>query len=165
MRLAFKKTARPTVFGPIAHAIGKTMDASIYSHVELVFRTGSSGSSCYGEGVRFKDIQFVEGAWDFYTLPDELEPVAHRWYSTHLGEGYDNLGVLRFGCSFLRESPSKWFCTEAHAAALGWSEPWRYGPGGFLARCKDHLGSVQCDSPYDSAYKIHPAVSQLILTK
>ncbi len=149
MRLALKKTARPTLFGPITHFVGQRLDHTIYSHCEIVFTNHLSASSVIGEGVRFKDIRYQHpGAWDFWTLPDEIELDAYRWFKEHAGEPYDYMGMLRFGLSILGESPRRWSCTEAFGAAVGWREPWRLGPGGVLARCQDEFSSVMVASPW-----------------
>lgn len=145
MYLVLKKTARPTLFGPLTHAIGKRLDRAEHSHGELLFKTGWSGSSVMGQGVRFKRIAYTPGAWDFYTLPDALEPAAHGWMHTHNGEPYDNGYMMRFGFPLVGESPTKWGCMEAICAALGWRASWRYGPGGFLNRCQDIYGSELVD--------------------
>mgnify|MGYP000928025953 CR=1 FL=1 len=147
MHLVLKKTARPTLFGPITHYVGKRLDNSDYSHGELLFKTGWSGSSVMGQGVRFKRINYTAGAWDFYTLPDALEPMAHACFSLHNGEPYDNGYMLRFGIPIFKESPTKWGCIEIICTALGWSDTWRYGPGGCLSRCKDMYGSKLVENP------------------
>lgn len=150
MYAALKKTARPTLFGPLTHAVGKRLDCADHSHGELLFRTGWSASSVIGEGVRFKRIVYNPTAWDFYTLPDELEPAAHAFCSYHQGEDYDRGYMLRFGMPLVNEHPSKWGCIELMGAACGWTDPWRYGPGGYLARCIDVYGSklVRLDDPF-----------------
>lgn len=137
MLLALKKTARPTLFGPLTHAIGKRLDHCDYSHGEILFKTGHSGSAVMGHGVRFKLIEYTRDAWDFWTLPDELEPAAHAWFCRHKGAGYDYLYMARFGTPIIGESHSRYGCMEAIMASLGCSEAYRYGPGGGLAFCRD----------------------------
>jgi len=39
----------------------------------------------------------------------------------------------RFVLPWVRDSEKGWFCSEAIAAALGWAEPWRFGPNGLAA--------------------------------
>lgn len=92
------------------------------------------------------------------TLPPEieLESRAHAWFSHNRGKPYDHAGALRFGISILQEAPGKFFCHEAIAAALGWSDPWRYGPGLLLARCRDQFNSQKVDSPWSPASSLHP---------
>lgn len=156
MKLALKKTPRPGLFGPLSHRVACHLDHSPYSHGELVFKTGKSASSVIGEGVRFKDIKYSSGAWDFFTLPDELEPAAHAWFMRHVGAPYDHMGMFRFGFGVLPQSPTRWFCTEAISASLGWSKPHIYGPDGVRARCVDIYGSVMVDTPWPT-YEVHPA--------
>lgn len=39
----------------------------------------------------------------------------------------------------LADSERGWFCSEALAAALGWAEPWRFGPNGLSALLRSIL--------------------------
>lgn len=151
MHFALKKTARPTLAGPITHAIGKRLDHAEHSHGEIIFSDGMSASSVIGEGVRFKRIIYDPTAWDFFTLPNELEKPVLSWYVDHWGEPYDYLYMLRFGLPLLKEIAGKWGCIESMGAAKGWTQPYRYGPGGYLARCKDQYGSRQVC--YDHVFK------------
>lgn len=156
MRLALKKTARPTLMGQLAHAIGKRLDHTLYSHGELVFSDRRSASSVIGTGVRFKDIPYdTPGAWDFFTLPSFKEPSARAWFEAHEGEPYDYFYMARFGVPLLSESLERWGCIEAIGAALGWRETWRLGPGGLLSRVRDHFNAEKVSRPWPD---IHPAV-------
>lgn len=158
MRLALLKAPLPGLRHQLAHRLGTAIDHSQYSHSNLVFSGGKSGSAWADGGVQIREVEYDPALWDFYTLPSALEPKAHAWFSWNTGAGYDRFGVLRFGLSLLQQSPGRYFCHEAIAAALGWSDAWRYGPGLLLARCTDHLGSVPCADPWASQYTIHPEV-------
>jgi hypothetical protein len=99
------------------------IDNGPYSHDELVFSDGMSASASWmDDGVRFKEINFDPALWDFID---------------HEGEPYDLMGNLRFLCGVVREFPCGWFCSEAKAAALGLTEPWRYGPNGLANILRD----------------------------
>lgn len=158
MRLALLKHPLPGIRHQLAHRLGAAIDHSLYSHSNLVFTNGSSGSAWADGGVQLKRVEYDPDHWDFYTLPSCLEPKAHAWFTWNTGKAYDRCGVLRFGIPLLQESPEKFFCHEAIATALGWSDAWRYGPGMLLARCTDHLGTVPCTDPWPPAYQTHPEV-------
>ena len=52
------------------------------------------------------------------------------------GAPYDLMGNVRFVLPWLSDSERGWFCSEALGAALGWKEPWRYGPNGAAAMAR-----------------------------
>lgn len=163
MRLALLKAPLPGLKHQLAHRLGMAVDHSPYSHSNIVFTGGKSGSAWADGGVQLREVEYDPALWDFYTLPSCLEPKAHAWFSWNTGAGYDRCGVLRFGIPLLQESPDKFFCHEAVAAALGWSDAWRCGPGLLLSRCIDHLGSVPCNDPWSYTHQLHPAVKEAIL--
>lgn len=150
LRVALKKTARPTLWGPLTHAIGKRLDHGPYSHAELILPNGLSGSSVMGEGVRIKRITYSGGAaaWDFFELPPSMGPRAHRWFADHTGQGYDYAAMARFWWGFISEDKERWTCTEAIGSALGWSRPAPYSPSGLLARLQDHYAARQVPGPW-----------------
>lgn len=126
---------------------------SPYSHVELAFGgIGSNGHSlCWSSssrdgGVRSKEIQLTSGRWDVFTMPgmDALdEACALNWFEAHKGAGYDWAGNAGFVLPWRTESRSKFFCSEACAAALALARPWTYHPAGLLQRCT--LEALQLD--------------------
>jgi hypothetical protein len=129
MRAAFYKGTRPGLAG-VYNRIVRWWTRSPYSHVELVMSTGRSWSSSFEDvGVRSKLIDFDPAKWDVIDLPDHLEPAAEKWFREHRGQGYDLLGNLQFVVAAIPDIKSRWFCSEAVAAALGIPEPWRYDPG------------------------------------
>lgn len=149
VRLALKKTARPTLWGPVSHAIGKRLDHGPYSHCELVLDNGMSASSVMGEGVRLKKIQYRSaGAWDFFQLPFFLAPRAHKWFYEHVGERYDYGAMARFWWGVVHEENGRWTCTEAVGTALGWSRAFPYSPSALLARLQDTYAVKQVAGPW-----------------
>lgn len=110
------------------------IDGGPYSHAEIVFSDGLSASASFIDGgVRFKRINYDPAHWDFIDLPPSMEGQARQWFADHEGAGYDLIGNLRFVAWFVPHSKSRWFCSEAIAAALCMPEPWRYGPNGLAA--------------------------------
>ena len=133
MRAAFYKGTRPGLQGIYSRAV-RWIDRGPYSHCELIFSDGMSGSASYIDGgVRLKRIDYDPAHWDFIALPPNLEPYARDWFERNAGAPYDLMGNVRFVLPFLPDSQRGWFCSEALGAALGWKEPWRYGPNGLSA--------------------------------
>jgi hypothetical protein len=161
MRLALKKTARPTLFGPVSHAIGKRLDHGPYSHCELVLDNGMSASSVMGEGVRMKEIKYSGGieAWDFFQLPGSLGPRAHKWFHQHAGERYDYGAMVRFWWGVVHEENGRWTCTEAVGTALGWTRAFPYSPSALLARLQDTYAVQQVFAPWpDDMERMAPSL-------
>ena len=133
MKLALYKETRPGLQG-LYSRLTRFIDRGPYSHCELVFSDGMSASASYIDGgVRFKRIQYTANHWDFIELPEALEPQARIWFQAHSGDPYDLWGNVRFLFGFAHDSQSAWFCSEAVMAALGFAEPYRYGPSGAAA--------------------------------
>lgn len=127
-RLAMYKGTRPGLAG-IYNRLVRWWTRSPYSHCELVFSDGiSASSSIEDSGVRFKWIEFEPDHWDFIALPAHLEEAAYAWFNEHRGKPYDLRGNIQFIAARVREGRRGWFCSEAVAASLGMSEPWRYDP-------------------------------------
>lgn len=128
-RAALYKGTRPGLPG-IYNRLVRWWTRSEYSHCEIIFSTGHAASSSFEDkGVRFKVIDFDPSKWDFVALPPSLEKAAFEWFDAHRGQPYDVLGNIQFIAARVREGRSAWFCSEAVAAALGISDPWRYDPG------------------------------------
>ena len=141
MRAAFYKATRPGLQGIYSRAV-RWIDRGPYSHCELVFSDGLSGSASYIDGgVRFKAIDYSQHPehWDFMALPDELEDYARDWFRANEGAPYDLMGNVRFVLPIVPASSSGWFCSEAMAAALKLKEPWRFGPNGLAALLRSIL--------------------------
>lgn len=105
-----------------------------YSHCELVFSDGATASATiHDEGVYIGARSMSDADWDFIELPAHLEAKARRWFEAHEGKAYDYLGDISFVLDFIPASRDKWFCSRACADALGFVEPWRYGPNGLAS--------------------------------
>jgi len=102
----------------------------LYSHTELIFSNGMSGSSSFRDGgVRVKKIAYKPEKWDFIVLPHGWhEGVAKDWFAYHAGEGYDNMGIVGHVWPPTPDTKDRWVCSEAVLAALGYEESWRFGP-------------------------------------
>ncbi len=119
-----------------AHAAGSALDHGPYSHGELIFSDRMTGSSWAKGGVavrQYPEARYRTGAWDFYSLPDNLEPAARKWFVDHAGEKYDMLGPARFAIGIVRQTANRWYCHEATAEALGLPDSWRWTGGMFVA--------------------------------
>jgi len=133
MKAAFYRGTRPGLQGIYSRAV-RWIDRGTYSHCELVFSDGMSGSASYIDGgVRLKRIDYDDTHWDFIDLPDAAEPFARDWFRANEGAPYDLMGNVRFVLPWLSDSEKGWFCSEAMAAALKIKEPWRFGPNGLAA--------------------------------
>lgn len=112
---------------------------STYSHCELVFSTDSHGVSMCGSssyldgGVRIKNMALDPAKWDLMDLPGFNPVAASTWFDVHAGERYDLLGLFGFVLPFMRDDTTRWFCSEACAAAVGLGDAWRYSPGALAA--------------------------------
>lgn len=133
MKAAFYKATRPGVQGLYSYAV-RLVDHGPYSHCELVFSDGLSGSASFiDKGVRLKRIDYDSDHWDFVELPAGLEVYARDWFEANQGAPYDLVGNLRFVLPLVNHSERGWFCSEALAAALRLQDPWRFGPNGLAA--------------------------------
>src|SRR3990172_5990515 len=125
---AMYRGTRPGMAGVYNRAV-RAWERGDYSHCEMIFSDGMAASSSFMDGgVRFKQIEFDPAHWDFIDLPPEREPAARQWFIDHEGESYDLMGNAHFVIGFIPEARRKKFCSEALAAALGFHDPWRYGP-------------------------------------
>lgn len=108
-----------------------------YSHCELVLAERDDGlsecasSSFLDGGVRLKLIRLAPEKWDIIDIDGDAE-AARAWFHQHIGNRYDLLGLLGFIWP-RKDDQSRWFCSEAVAASIGLTEPWRYSPGGLAA--------------------------------
>ncbi len=129
MRVAFYKAVHPDYTGIYSRGV-QIWTKSIYSHCEIIFSDGQSASASFlDHGVRFKEITYDPAKWDFVDLPDSFEADARAWFVKHEHESYDLLGNLHFVISPIGDDKTKWFCSEAIAAALGLTDAWRFDPG------------------------------------
>ena len=77
-------------------------------------------------------IEFDPAKWQIIEV-DGDEEEARAWFEAHNGAAYNVSGTARFLFGFIPQSRGKWFCSEAVAAALGFREPWRFGPCGLFS--------------------------------
>jgi hypothetical protein len=137
LQVAFYKGTRPGIAG-LYNRLTRWLDHGPYSHCELVFGDGESASASFMDGgVRFKRIGYSSGQWDFVPIPLRYELAARVWFTLHQGAAYDLMGNLNALLGFVPDSTDKWFCSEAIAAALQLTEPWRYKPNGLAAVLKE----------------------------
>jgi hypothetical protein len=128
LQAAFYKGTRSGLAGVYNRGV-RLWTASEYSHCELSFVEGFSGSASYMDGgVRLKPIDYDLEKWDLLDLPESFAKPAFEWFMRHRGEKYDLLGNLHFVVAPVMGGRDTWFCSEAIAAALGMSDPWRYDP-------------------------------------
>jgi hypothetical protein len=87
-----------------------------YSHVELRFSDGLSGSSSWmDKGVRLKNIGYSSDYWDFVALPEFDEAYAEKWFEDHKGAKYDLWGQLKFIFGFVKAATTRYWCSESDA--------------------------------------------------
>lgn len=133
MRAAFYKSTRPGLPG-IYNRLVRWWTRGPYSHCELVFAGDIAASSSFMDGgVRFKQIRFDPDHWDFVELPDYFEATARKWFVDHMLDGYDVLGNVHFIASVIPDDGDKWSCAESIAAALGFTDAWRFEPNALAA--------------------------------
>ncbi len=125
---AFYRGTRPGVPG-IYNRLVRRWERGDYSHCELIFSDGMSGSASFMDhGVRLKQIDYDSSRWDFLVLPDELETDARAWFEAHKGEPYDLMGNVHLVIGFFPHDSDHSFCSEALAESLGIMEAFRLGP-------------------------------------
>ena len=56
---------------------------------------------------------------------------AVAWFVTHMGQKYDVIGLVGFVARRVEDDRSKYFCSEAVSAALGFADGWRFDPNTF----------------------------------
>ena len=103
-----------------------------YSHCELVLWTQDGVSYCVSSsfsdgGVRMKAIVLNPDHWDLIEVEGDVS-AAINWLDSHDKDLYDLLGLLGFVWRRQDGNKSRWFCSEAVAAMLGFNEPWRFDP-------------------------------------
>jgi hypothetical protein len=105
-----------------------------FSHVEIVLGPipGSRLSLCMSSsvrdsGVRIKGIDLTTGRWELVQIEGNSADTL-LWFTEHLGQPYDALGLLVWVFPWRLEDRSAWFCSEACAAALGLPRSWSISP-------------------------------------
>nr|DAS71670.1 MAG TPA: cysteine peptidase [Bacteriophage sp.] len=124
----FDWTIRLITRSPYSHcelAIPDTTRPGVYYCVSASVRDG---------GVRGKYMTLTDERWDLLPVANVkgLRSVTAARVSDHLrihqGQRYDWFGVLRFICPFLRQSKTRWFCSEFVATVLGMDKPYKQTP-------------------------------------
>lgn len=136
MRLALLRAPLPGWRMALAHKVGAALDHTQWSHGEIVFSDRITGSAWLDGGValrRMPDAHYEADRWDYFDLPDGLEPAARRWFADNSGKPYDVLGPARFALGILSQTADRWYCHEATAEALGLPDSWRWTGGMFVA--------------------------------
>lgn len=128
MHVAFYKAP-----GTLVDRLIRTWLRGPYSHCELVFELVDDApslcisSSLRDGGVRSKRIWLDSESWDLVPVDAGIE-AAWAWAAEHAQEGYDLPGLAGFVWRPEVGNQTKWFCSEAVAAMLGYSQPWRFDP-------------------------------------
>lgn len=130
--MAFQHAGRTGVDGVLGR-FGAWLDRGPYSHTEIVLSDGRCCTAETGQGVVIRPRPMAADQWSFIRLPDYLEPRVIDWYEAHRGQPYDWRGNFRFVSGLISHDKDRWFCTESNMAALGFDDPWRYGPNGAYA--------------------------------
>lgn len=104
-------------------------DSGPYSHCELEFADGLSGSSSFLDGwVRLKHIVYDPEHWDRFTILADVD-YARQWFVDHDGWKYDVRGDIWFVLgSPAGVSTNKVFCSSAFMSALQFPDSWRFTP-------------------------------------
>ena len=100
---------------------------SPYSHCELVIHDICYSSSARDGGVRAKKIDLDSGHWNVFEITGDKQ-AALSWFKDHDGDKYDVAGLFGFVLPVKTNNRSRWFCSEACAAALQIPFPWHFSP-------------------------------------
>lgn len=124
---------------------------SRYSHVELVYQydAGSRMAHCWGASPRDKGVRKTL----IYMNPDHWDIIEYdvwytkssleEWVYKENGSAYDWLGAIGTRVLFIRQSNSKWFCSELLAAYIGMNKPHRVTPKRLYMELKYKLRSYK----------------------
>jgi hypothetical protein len=132
MKVAFYKATRPGYQG-IFNRLVRWWTNGPYSHCEAVLNETVNGeslcasSSFIDGGIRLKKIVLDPAKWDFEEFPANPLIVA-GWFGQRINEKYDSIWLFGFIWRRADGHKSRWGCSESVAAALGFSEAWRFDP-------------------------------------
>jgi hypothetical protein len=117
MKVAFYKYHTPGIMGLFAR-FTRFITGGPYSHCELVFNDGLAYSASIQDGgTRFKRIDFDPTKWDIMEIASKQDR-ARAFCEEEQGCKYDYPGICRFIFPWVRESKTRWFCSEICTAAL-----------------------------------------------
>lgn len=110
-----------------------------YSHCEVVYQTKAGDYHCFSAsvrdgGVRYKRMSLDPNKWDLVQV-DLDKNYLNYFFNSIKGQRYDWLGAIGVVLKW-RQSANKWFCSEFCAAALGFSQSWRFSPNDLYIICK-----------------------------
>lgn len=140
IKIALYKGTRAGAAGIYNRAV-RAWTKGPYSHCELIAQEHDDGTvTCWGSsfsdhGVRKKTMPLDPLKWDVIEVPGALAD-AVEWFEAHTGDGYDIVGNVGFICRPVADDSSKWFCSEAVMAALGYADAWRFCPNTLAAALK-----------------------------
>lgn len=133
MKVAFYRGTRPGLAGLFNRAV-RWWTNGPYSHCEIALHRLNDGrylcasASNTDHGVRFTTISLDPQRWDVVEINPSVAAMVNAWFEAHEGHGYDICGLFGFVLRRGDGSRDRWFCSEACAAALGFSDPWRFDP-------------------------------------
>jgi hypothetical protein len=134
--VAFFKSTKKSWFAALFERGVRWWTSGPYSHTELVFKHGDEyvwASSEGKTGVRLKvDAAPDPALWDLVEVPYSPD-TATSWFLQHEGCKYDYLGLFGFVVRKVKGENSRYFCSEAVAAALGIPDSWRFDPNTLYA--------------------------------
>lgn len=93
---------------------------SNYSHCEILFPDEVMFSAdAWTNRVRYTHY-FDKANWDFVPIdvPEGSVWALREWCNARVGKEYDWWGVVRFVLPFVKQDPTKWFCSELCGAGL-----------------------------------------------
>lgn len=131
MLLAMYRGPAEGLWNRAFHSLVCWFTKSEYSHCELVINGMCWSSSNRDGGVRGKRIDLASGKWDLYPVKGDGD-AAVRWFLAHDGQKYDWMGLVRFILPIFPKRGKRWFCSEAIAAALGFTKPETFTPQDLL---------------------------------
>lgn len=113
------------------NALIRRWQRSPYSHCEVITSVVADQYECWSAsaqdgGVRRKVMTLNPAHWELYLMRRADPDKVRAWFFDHEGDGYDLLGLLGFAWRPWRGERSKWWCSEAAAAAMGFREPFRF---------------------------------------
>ena len=128
MQLALYKGPPTGIGRRTFHEAVKLATKGPYSHCELVIDGVCFSSSQRDGGVRSKRVDLSTGRWDLVDIHDRDDDITRAWFTEHMGQKYDTLGLLGFILPGRFERQDRWFCSEACGQALGLSNAYKLSP-------------------------------------
>jgi len=147
MIIALYKGTRPGLSG-VFNVLVRWWCRGLYSHAELIFCDGMSGSSSFLDGgVRVKKIEYSADRWDFFEVPNASEYFSRKWFDDNQNKKFDLRGLFGFVIRAYKEDKKKFFCSESVMTSIGYSEAWRFDPC-IIANLFDKIESSDLSKMY-----------------